>query len=556
MNSRLIPANPPQRHLVPTVLGHRQWLGFVLIGVAAIAVLSAWVRPLMPVDETRYITVAWEMWQRDSFLVPYLNGETYDHKPPVLFWLMHLGWWIGGVNEWWPRAIGPLSTVVATLLIGRLGGRLWPSHQDVGRIGSLIFLGTWFIALYQTALMFDMPLLACVAAAWSALWEAACSGKRRYWAAFGLAVGLGLIVKGPVVLVYTLPAAFGLRWWRPPGAPAMPWTGPLLSILLALAPGALWLTLAFAHGDMAYFEKLLVDQTLDRVNGVMGHPRPFWWYLPLAFLLPLPWSLWPPAWRAIRRFLSLHTEPGVRFVSLAGLVGFVSLSLVGGKQAHYLIPLLALGCLAMARGLRAGTFEAGLHSLFAPALAISVLFLGLVAAAIQWLPTELQTPDVLRLGVTPFVAFLPVLILAGVTRDASTSAVRFAGVNLMFIAALVAIVFPFGRNHFDLEGVGERIAEAQSAGRPTAYVGNYQGEFGFFGRLSVPVSELSPAQANVWVSENPDGLVVVRRKRINLVGAPPIEYRQPYKSDELLLLRASDLVASGSRLRDPERNSP
>lgn len=542
--------------LDPRALRVRPWLVTLLVGISALGLLSAWLRPLMPVDETRYVTVAWEMWQRDSFFVPYLNGETYEHKPPVLFWLMHIGWWIGGVSEWWPRAIGPLATLAATLLIGRLGGRLWPDLQDVGRLGSLMFIGTWFIALYQTALMFDMPLLACVAAGWCALWDAAASGKRRHWAAFGLALGLGLIVKGPVVLVYTLPVALGLRWWRPQGSPAMPWAGPLLAILLALVPGALWLTAAFSHGDGAYFEKLLIDQTLDRVNGVMGHPRPFWWYLPLVLLLPLPWSLWPPAWRGFRRFLSLHAEPGVRFIALAGFAGFLSLSLIGGKQAHYLIPLMALGFLAIARGLRAASLKSGAHSLFGPALAISVLFLGLVAAAVQWLPTELQASDLVRLGAAPFVAFLPVLLLAGATRDACTSAARLAGLNLMFIAALIAIVFPFGRNHFDLEGAGEHIAAAQAAGRPTLYVGNYQGEFGFFGRLTSPVAELGPAQANAWVRDNPDGLVVVRRKRIRLVGAPPIEYQQPYKSDEMLMLRAYDLVASGSVLREPEKQTP
>ena len=44
-------------------------------------------RPLMPVDETRYAAVAWEMWTRGDFIVPRLDGLPYDHKPPLLFWL-------------------------------------------------------------------------------------------------------------------------------------------------------------------------------------------------------------------------------------------------------------------------------------------------------------------------------------------------------------------------------------------------------------------------------------------------------------------------------------
>ncbi len=52
----------------------------------ALAVASGIVfRPVLPVDETRYLAVAWEMWFRDDFIVPYLNGEPYHHKPPCFF---------------------------------------------------------------------------------------------------------------------------------------------------------------------------------------------------------------------------------------------------------------------------------------------------------------------------------------------------------------------------------------------------------------------------------------------------------------------------------------
>ena len=43
------------------------------------------LRPLLPVDETRYLTVAWEMWTSGSYIVPHLNGEPFSHKPPLLF---------------------------------------------------------------------------------------------------------------------------------------------------------------------------------------------------------------------------------------------------------------------------------------------------------------------------------------------------------------------------------------------------------------------------------------------------------------------------------------
>jgi len=80
------------------------WTGLWLVLMAT----ALKFRPLLPVDETRYLAVAWEMWRDGNFIVPHLNGMTYSHKPPLLFWLMHLGWSIFGVNDWWPRLVAPL----------------------------------------------------------------------------------------------------------------------------------------------------------------------------------------------------------------------------------------------------------------------------------------------------------------------------------------------------------------------------------------------------------------------------------------------------------------
>ena len=90
------------------------WLGLLI--------LSLLLRPLLPVDETRYIGVAWEMWQRGDFLVPWLNGEPYRHKPPRFFWLVHAGWWLLGVNECWPRSVAALVTLADLPAVSHLAG--------------------------------------------------------------------------------------------------------------------------------------------------------------------------------------------------------------------------------------------------------------------------------------------------------------------------------------------------------------------------------------------------------------------------------------------------
>ena len=55
---------PPQ---APSLPAGASWLlhPLGLIALWAVLVLSAlWLRPLLPIDETRYLSVAWEMWLR------------------------------------------------------------------------------------------------------------------------------------------------------------------------------------------------------------------------------------------------------------------------------------------------------------------------------------------------------------------------------------------------------------------------------------------------------------------------------------------------------------
>ena len=92
--------------------------------LAVLSALALFARPLTPIDETRYVSVAWEMWQRNEYLVLFKNGEPYSHKPPLLFWLYNLGWAVTGVNEWWPRLVSPLFSLGSLLLMLSIGRRL------------------------------------------------------------------------------------------------------------------------------------------------------------------------------------------------------------------------------------------------------------------------------------------------------------------------------------------------------------------------------------------------------------------------------------------------
>src|SRR5512136_2938861 len=93
------------------------WLALLVMGLI--------FRPLTPIDETRAVSVAWEMWQSGDFLVPHLNGMPYNHKPPLLQWCINILWMIFGVSEWSARLVAPLFALGNLVLTAKLARRLW-----------------------------------------------------------------------------------------------------------------------------------------------------------------------------------------------------------------------------------------------------------------------------------------------------------------------------------------------------------------------------------------------------------------------------------------------
>jgi hypothetical protein len=145
------------------------WVGLALLPVlAALAVRSPW-----PVDETRTLAVAWEMWLRGDLLVPHLDGAVYSDQPPLFFWLITFGWGVLGVNGWWPRLLPALFGLASLFLTQRLARTLWPDQANVARFAPVLLLAMFFWA-FSTTLVGGELLLAFFTAicclAWRWVW--------------------------------------------------------------------------------------------------------------------------------------------------------------------------------------------------------------------------------------------------------------------------------------------------------------------------------------------------------------------------------------------------
>ena len=116
-----------------------------------IALLSIFQHGPMPMYSTRALSVAWEMWHQHSFMVPLLNGTPYSDKPPLLFWLIQLGWYVTGVSDTWPRVLEVGLGATELWLAMLLARRLFPGSDAVARATPWLLMAFSYGFLFRLA---------------------------------------------------------------------------------------------------------------------------------------------------------------------------------------------------------------------------------------------------------------------------------------------------------------------------------------------------------------------------------------------------------------------
>lgn len=527
---------------VVTSIGRPSRAGlFLAAGLfALVVVVGVWVRPPLARDETRYLSVAWEMWLGGDWLVPHINGETYSHKPPVLFWMIGAGWRLMGVSEWWARLAAPLCGLGCLGLTWRLAKLLWPMahdghahpHQARAWIAPVVLAtcGGWM--LFASLTMFDAPLTLCVLAALIGIVKARRGTPVRGFVLTGLAMGVGVLTKGPVVFLHVLPAALLAPWWaagwrgerggvgddHAPGARGFMWyVGVLGATVMAVGIALAWALPAAKAGGEKFADEILWGQSAGRMVKSFRHARGWWFYLPLVPALLFPWSAWPPVWRAVGRIGAMWHDGGVRFILAWIVPGFVAFSLVSGKQAHYLLPMLAGVAVLLSRLLPMENPEREERGDQRPIAVILMLAgLGLMA-----FPIVLRAFPALAEGIEaqPW-AFehhpVGVAVLIGLGMAILVWDARGLARRVPLVACAIALVFAVAqwdamrvaRPSLDLAPMGEVLRELEKDGRPIAHLGEYHGQYHFVGRVERPFTLIWDTGAAAWAMENPTGVVV------------------------------------------------
>jgi 4-amino-4-deoxy-L-arabinose transferase-like glycosyltransferase len=345
------PTSPERQRRTPEA---RRWRsGLVILLFIALTLFFLRLRaPLLEPQEPRYAEIPRQMLSEGRFLVPVLHGEPYLDKPPLLYWMVMGSYSVFGVHDWAARLV-PGLTGVGTVLLTYWWGRRAVGER-AGLCGALVLCLSAGFIYRQRMLNMDSLLCLWVTAALASAHTALTAGpllRQRWWILSAVACGLGLLTKGPVMLVLiAAPLVLYLFLERRCARPS--WRDWSVFVLLAVGLAAPWYVAVMMQvPDFAY--AFFWRHHVERFLTPFDHEKPAWFYLPGLLAGMLPWTMLLPGFL---RYLGRRTQQAASrrpvalgFFLLSSLLCLAFFSASGCKRPAYILPAmpplaLALGC--------------------------------------------------------------------------------------------------------------------------------------------------------------------------------------------------------------------
>ncbi|MGE4518518.1 MAG: ArnT family glycosyltransferase [Desulfobacteraceae bacterium] len=449
------------------------WLWLSVVLLAGLYFAAVFFRPLLPIDETRYMAVAWEMFLRGDWFAPLtVNFNPYHHKPPLLFWLINMSWSLFGTSRWAGTVPVFISSLAFIFLSKRLAELLFPHDGRVGKSVPILIIGSLPFLVYSLVIMFDVTLAVFVLLTLMLLVLFAKSGEVKYVFLMGLSMGFGVLTKGPVAWLYVIFPIITVKLWTPVEVKTFKWyAGCTCAVLLSVIPVLIWLVPVLSHSSDEFAYWLVWEQTFGRINGSFksSHARPLLFYIPFVFLFFIPWIFFPSFWKSMKKIRKYYAmEWGVRFLILWIAPVLVSFSLIKGKQPHYLVPVLPGFIVLAACLIKADVKKTAYTALFM----FAVIFCG------QWIASK----DFLnKYDLKPIANFL--------------------------------------QNYKDVEW---------------AYLGKYEGELSFAGKFDKKIDDRQEFYTiDSWFGDNPGGIAIIRYRDIKDVEKYDMLFDMAYRGKRM-----------------------
>lgn len=363
------------------------WIVVMLLAVAALSP-GLFSVPPMDRDESRYAQASRQMMETGDYLNIRFQ-ETDRHKQPAgSYWLQSLfAQPFGGADA--PigahRLPGFVLALMAVAITSWLGARMF--SPAVGIAAGMILATTLVLSVEARTAKTDAILLGIGMVAQSALMILMIEIKQArpsFWgwpAALWVALGLSLLVKGPIFLMITVATALVFALWKRDAGLLLK-VRPLPGLAVMLVIFAPWFIAINLETGWAFAAEAIGHSMLDKVGEAQeAHSGPLGFHLGLTAI-----TLWPGV-----ALLGLGLLAGwayrdrdeVKFLIAWIVPTYVIFEIVATKLPHYTLPsfpalaiLIGLGLLN-APSLLSGVRSKSLHGVFTGLAACVALVLSL-----------------------------------------------------------------------------------------------------------------------------------------------------------------------------------
>lgn len=370
-----------------------RWIGLACVGLAAAVLFGAGLGSygLWDTDEAKHAEIAREMLVSGALIEPTINFSPYHHKPSLLYLAIGCCFRLLGVNEFAARIVPALASLLTLLAVywytssALVSGHPGGDPRAGGCAALLLASLAFFVAVGRYA-NFDAAVTAmtAMAALYFAWWSALPERAEHAPLPFYVAVALGVLVKGPVVLVLlALPVALTVL------AGDVSWRELRIvrgAAIVAGLAGTWFVTAWLAHPG--YITDFVWTHNLVRFFTARGtadmHPEAAWFFLPVLLIGLLPWSLLtgPALLWALRR------RGPDRVLALYSLWVVVFFSMSSGKLALYVLPAFPTLAVLVARWLLTLPMRNGDSDGYAILVNIEAVLLALLLPAFMIFASE------------------------------------------------------------------------------------------------------------------------------------------------------------------------
>jgi 4-amino-4-deoxy-L-arabinose transferase-like glycosyltransferase len=472
---------------------------------------------LLGADEPRYAQVAREMLARHDWITPTLGGQPWLEKPPLYYWQAMLAFSLFGVSDWAARLPSAVDATLMAIAIYLFFRRFRPGSELDAALMTVSAAGV--IGLARAAST-DMPLAATFTIALLAWYVWHESKSRVYlWIAYAF-LALGMLAKGPVApflaLMIVAIVAIARREYA-----TLRRTLSIPGILIFCVVALPWYV-AVQLRNPDFFHAFILQHNLERFSSNLYHHRqPFWYYIPVALMALLPWTVFSVAaivetiracWSERSEILQSQEDALNVFLVIWLFVPIVFFSISQSKLPGYILPALPAGTLLLAEYVQRHTsgdhqpslLPILLHALVASALVVPVLLLGqiLLLHRIVW-----STPTLIALA---FAAALAIGIVLTLRMPTGLRMLRFVTLvpAVLVVAAVLRLYAPALDDALSARPLATELAKLESKPLPLAVFGvRRETEFGlaFYRNQVINRYEAGPIPAGEHIVLIPTG---------------------------------------------------